>query len=65
MLGFYTFAGPWSSQLADHMVNEINQGPRYVKMIKGVIFFSLYIEENVMEWIINENHVIIGVKWGI
>ena len=31
MLGFYTFAGLVSSQLANHLVNEIKQGPCYVK----------------------------------
>ena len=30
MLGFNTFAGPWVIS-ADHLVNEINQGPCYVK----------------------------------
>ena len=38
MLGFYTFQGLGSSQLADHLVNEINQGPCYVKVIEAFSF---------------------------
>jgi len=36
MSGFYTFAGLWVISLANHLVNEINQGLCYVKHIERV-----------------------------